>query len=165
LGIINKSFRLEPFLHLEIRRMTYASSSRKYSVCSDWSHNMNARDYLPFWLAKCKHKPTTLKPLRKFWPNLQELCLKILLLKQSDKNYGCNMFFLGVWGVTPLSTTFHLCHGSLFYWWRKLEYPEKTTGLSQVTDKRYHIMLCRVHLAMKRVRTYNFSGYRHWLHR
>ena len=31
-----------------------------------------------------------------------------------------------------------LYRGSQFYWWRKPEYPEKTTDLSQVTDKLYN---------------------------
>ena len=53
------------------------------------------------------------------------------------------------------STTF--INISVISWWWKLEYPEKTTDLSQVTDKLYHIMH-RVHFAMSGTQIHNFSS-------
>ena len=56
----------------------------------------------------------------------------------------------------PLSIIFQLYRGSQFYWWRKLEYPKKTTDLPQVTDKILSHVLSSPRLSG--IQTHNVNG-------
>jgi hypothetical protein len=57
----------------------------------------------------------------------------LLNLSSSHKSWG-------PW-LTPLSAIFQLYHGDQFQWWRKPEYPERTTDPGKATGKLYHLRL------------------------
>jgi hypothetical protein len=63
---------------------------------------------------------------------------KVFCVMHYIHNLWTIIFPLEVRCLTPLSKIFQL-----LLLWRKLEYPEKSTDLSQVTDKLYHIMFYR----------------------
>ena len=69
---------------------------------------------------------------------------------------------VGLWCLTPLSTIFSLYLSGQFYWWKKPEYPEKTTDLPQFTDNLYHIYnVVSSTPRLSGIPTQNVSGDRH----
>ena len=55
---------------------------------------------------------------------------------------GIKQLFDLIFGVlTPLSAIVQLYHGDQFSWWKKPEYPERTTDHGQATGKLYHLRL------------------------
>jgi hypothetical protein len=73
--------------------------------------------------------------------------------KEGNYEIFCNWIetlvvgWLVLWFLTPLSRIIQLYRSGKFYWWRKPEYTEKTTDLSQITEKLYHILLHSVNLS------------------
>jgi len=62
------------------------------------------------------------------------------------RNLNVNKLFsidwlIDFWCLMPLSAILQLYHGNQFYWWRKPEYPERTSDPGQATGKLYHLRL------------------------
>jgi hypothetical protein len=53
-----------------------------------------------------------------------------------------------IWCLTPLSKIFQLYSCGQLNWWRKPEFPDKTTDWPHGTDKLHHIKLYQVHIAI-----------------
>ena len=64
-----------------------------------------------------------------------------IILSDTYRYCKFGRFEFEFWCLMPLSAIFQLYHGDQFQWWRKPEYPERTTDPGQATGKLYHLRL------------------------
>jgi hypothetical protein len=87
-------------------------------------------------LPKNSYKPIT----NAAWVRAQLCKLQKRVVTSSDWFFDLILIF-GV--LKPLSAIFQLYHGDQLWWWKKPEYPERTTGHGQATGKPYHCNMKR----------------------
>jgi hypothetical protein len=76
-----------------------------------------------------------------------------------------NSWLVGLWCLTLLSTIFQLYRVSHFYWWRKLDYPERKPPTCRISLKTFQYNVVSSTHRLCGTRAHNFSCDRHWLHR
>jgi hypothetical protein len=124
---VSEHYKLIPWLLQNHYCLPFASTwvHPRFFVEVHVAHLLSFQCYVGFFCLVCLHSVS---------------CVPLIYNKINISPIHCNIW-LWLWCLKSLSTIFQFYRRGQFYLWRKPEYPEKTTDMSQVTDKLDHIML------------------------